>query len=58
MTSLQENSVPALSSSNNLQETPRIHAEGFSEDTNCVDVVVCKGETGKGIVKGLVYGNV
>ncbi|KAL0890574.1 hypothetical protein Bca101_014557 [Brassica carinata] len=41
---VEENSVPALSSSNNLQETPRKHAEGFSEATNCVDVVVCKAQ--------------
>lgn len=58
MTSLQENSVPALSSSNNLQETPRKHEEGFSEATNCFDAVACEGETGKWIVKGLVYQNI
>ncbi|CAN7024610.1 unnamed protein product [Brassica rapa subsp. trilocularis] len=44
VTSLQENSVQAVSSSNNLQETPRKHEEWFLEATNCVDAVACKAQ--------------
>ncbi|KAF8053469.1 hypothetical protein N665_1411s0003 [Sinapis alba] len=36
---VEENYVSALSSSNNLQETPRKH-----EATNCVDAVACKAQ--------------
>lgn len=55
VTSLQESSVQAVSSSNNLQATPRKHEERFLEATNCVDAVACKGETVKSTVKSLVY---
>ncbi|KAF3485561.1 hypothetical protein F2Q69_00056463, partial [Brassica cretica] len=41
---VKENSVQALSSSNNLQDTPRKHEERFSEATNCVDAVACKAQ--------------
>lgn len=58
VTSLQENFVPALSSSNNLQDTLWKHEERFSEATNCVDAVACKGETVMSTVKGLVYRNI
>ncbi|CAF2088718.1 unnamed protein product [Brassica napus] len=44
VTSLQESSVQAVSSSNNLQETPRKHEERFLEATNCVDAVACKAQ--------------
>ncbi|CAN7080593.1 unnamed protein product [Brassica oleracea var. botrytis] len=44
VTSLQENFVPALSSSNNLQDTLWKHEERFSEATNCVDAVACKAQ--------------
>ncbi|WZZ74964.1 hypothetical protein YC2023_086334 [Brassica napus] len=41
---VKENSVPALSSSNNLQDTLWKHEERFSEATNCVDAVACKAQ--------------
>ncbi|CAN6877551.1 unnamed protein product [Brassica oleracea] len=41
---VKENSVQALSSSNNLQDTPRKHEQRFSEATNCVDAVACKAQ--------------
>uniref|UniRef100_M4CZR7 Kinesin motor domain-containing protein n=1 Tax=Brassica campestris TaxID=3711 RepID=M4CZR7_BRACM len=44
VTSLQESSVQAVSSSNNLQATPRKHEERFLEATNCVDAVACKAQ--------------
>ncbi|XP_022543375.2 kinesin-like protein KIN-10C isoform X1 [Brassica napus] len=41
---VKESSVQAVSSSNNLQETPRKHEERFLEATNCVDAVACKAQ--------------
>ncbi|KAL0658789.1 hypothetical protein Bca4012_079374 [Brassica carinata] len=41
---VKENFVPALSSSNNLQDTLWKHEERFSEATNCVDAVACKAQ--------------
>ncbi|XP_009150915.1 kinesin-like protein KIN-10C isoform X2 [Brassica rapa] len=41
---VKESSVQAVSSSNNLQATPRKHEERFLEATNCVDAVACKAQ--------------
>ncbi|KAJ0248669.1 Kinesin-like protein KIN-10C [Hirschfeldia incana] len=41
---VEENSVPALSSSNNIQETPLKHEGGFSKATNCVDALARKDQ--------------